>query len=201
MYHTASQIVQFIDHLLQEDQWSYTFDSRHNVFHFWISLSSMIKNVHYIITVRDHSILVYGVCPIGPESKNAEQMRLMSEFLCRTNFGLRNGAFELDFNDGEICYKSYIDCQDSHLSKNVLRDSISCIYLMLKRYLPGIISILLNQDTPQHAIEKCEISNDFFMELLSLLAKGNNASDVDTDAWDHFSSAEPEEDDDDWTEW
>ena len=200
MYHTASQIVQFIDHFLQEDQWAYTFDARRNVFHFWISLSSVIKSFHYIISVRDNSVMVYGVCPIGPDSKNAEQMRLMSEFLCRANFGLRNGAFELDFHDGEICYKSYIDCQDSPLSKNVLRDSITCIYLILKRYLPGIIAILLNQDTPQQAIEKCETSNDFFRELLSLLAKGSSAPDPDPDAWNPPSSGEPEEDDD-WTEW
>lgn len=200
MHHTAIQIVQFIDNLLQEDQWSYTLDSRRNVFHFWISLSSVIKSFHYIITVRDNSIVVYGVCPIGPDSQNAEQMRLISEFLCRANFGLRNGCFELDFNNGEICYKSYIDCQDSHLSKNALRDSISCIYLMLKRYLPGIISLLLNQDTPQQAIERCETSNDFFIELLSLLANGNNASDEDIDSLDHFSSADPE-DNEDWSEW
>ena len=85
-------------------------------------------------------------------------MAQMAEFLCRANYGLQNGCFELDFRDGEIRYKSFIDCDDMMPSFEVIQNSIYCTAGMFQRYAPGIVDIIFSGCTAKAAIEKCEKS-------------------------------------------
>src|SRR5450759_4526798 len=53
-------------------------------------------------------VLFYSYCPIkAPEDKRP----ILADFLTRANYGLYVGNFELDYNDGEIRYKTSIDVE------------------------------------------------------------------------------------------
>lgn len=41
-----------------------------------------------------------------------EQRADVNEYITRANYGLTNGNFEMDFNDGELRYKTNISCYD-----------------------------------------------------------------------------------------
>lgn len=45
----------------------------------------------------------------------------------------------MDFCDGELRYKSFVDCDDQLPSQAVIRNSIGCPISMMKRYAPGIL--------------------------------------------------------------
>ncbi|MEO5952445.1 MAG: YbjN domain-containing protein [Chloroflexia bacterium] len=53
-------------------------------------------------------ILFYSYCPVkAPEDKRP----ILADFLTRANYGLYIGNFEMDFNDGEVRYKTSIDVE------------------------------------------------------------------------------------------
>ena len=54
----------------------------------------------------------------GHAHARPEEMRVpMAEFLTRANYGLRIGNFEMDFEDGEVRYKSSVDFEGIELRR------------------------------------------------------------------------------------
>ena len=45
---------------------------------------------------------VYAISPVGADVSNLEERAAMAEFLCRANYGMRYGNFEMDLQDGEL---------------------------------------------------------------------------------------------------
>lgn len=152
----STSISKAITDFLTEDDWNYTFDAEKGRFQFIMSTNRKLKNVSYIISVRDDSYIVYATSPIGPSADDPDEMARMAEFICRANFGLVNGNFELDFRDGEIRYKTYVNCDGIVPTKGMIRSSIFVIASMYKRYADGIIDVLFKDITPEEAIKNCE---------------------------------------------
>ena len=63
-------------------------------------------------------VLLYSICPQRvPEARRLE----VSHFLTRANYGLADGNFELDFEDGEVRYKTVLHVQADELDGLVLK--------------------------------------------------------------------------------
>ncbi|MBD2356006.1 YbjN domain-containing protein [Tolypothrix sp. FACHB-123] len=95
----------------------------------------------------------YSICPV-----NAPENKLLSiaEFITRANSGMIVGNFELDFNDGEISYKTSIDVEGDRLSFALIKRVVYANVAMMDEYLPGIMSIIYSNVTPVDAIAKIE---------------------------------------------
>ncbi len=155
--HTYSvKISNLIKEFLSMDDWHYSFDDRNGTFQFGLNISAKIKNIKYLVDVDEDSFIVYAYCPIGADTDNTEMMHRMSDFVCRANYGLKNGNFELDMRDGEIRYKCYADCENTLPSIEVVRTSIYFPAVMFERYGTGIAEIIFNNSTAQAAIAKSE---------------------------------------------
>ena len=152
----STEIADAISKFLAEDDWRFSFDGQKGRFNFSVSIAAAIKKIIYDILVHEDSFTVYAASPIGPDEKDREQMTTAMEFICRANYGLRNGNFELDLNDGEIRYKSFVDCEGAFPSREIVKNSIYVPAAMFKRYSEGITSILYKNATAKEAIEKCE---------------------------------------------
>lgn len=87
----------------------------------------------------------------------------MAEFVCRANYGLRDGNFEMDFNDGELRYKCYVNCADRLPSVEAVEKSITCPAAMFSRYSDGIVQILFSDISPADAVARCEEDRFRFM--------------------------------------
>lgn len=127
-----------------------------------------MKNIRYLVDVDDDSVIVYGIAPVGADSDDKQMMTEMAEYICRANYRLQNGAFELDFRDGEIRFKSYVDCEGCVPGKDVIRNSVHCTAMMFERYSPGMIDIIFVGSNAKEAIEKCEKSPE--EELRTMLS-------------------------------
>ena len=152
----STEIADAISKFLAEDDWRFSFDGQKGRFNFSVSIAAAIKKIIYDILVHEDSFTVYAASPIGPDEKDREQMTTAMEFICRANYGLRNGNFELDLNDGEIRYKSFVDCEGALPSREIVKNSIYVPAAVFKRYSEGITSILYKNATAKEAIEKCE---------------------------------------------
>lgn len=97
--------------------------------------------------------MFYSVAPLEAP---ANKIATMAEFLTKANYGLMIGNFELDYNDGEIRYKTSIDVENEQLTTNLVRNLIYVNLETMDNYLPGIVGILNNQLSPDEAIAKIE---------------------------------------------
>jgi hypothetical protein len=64
--------------------------------------------------------------------------------------------FELDFRDGEICYKTSIDVKGANLTFLQLKRLVYANVTMMDEYLPGIMSVIYGDVEPKDAIAQIE---------------------------------------------
>ena len=106
---------------------------------------------------EDDYFCFYSYCPINaPEHKRLE----IAEFITRANSGIRIGNFEMDFEDGEIRYKTSISF-DSFPAKSKMFENLVYVNVsMMDRYLPGIMRVIYGDIDPQEAVEVVENSSE-----------------------------------------
>lgn len=169
----STEIANAIKSYLKEDDWHFSFDEETGLFRFGLSLSSKIKKINYIVDVKEDEYIVYAIAPIGADEEDKKMMVTMAEFVCRANYGLKNGNFELDMRDGEVRFKCFVDCEGITPSKDMVQNSIHCPAAMFKRYGSGIVDIIFGNATAKEAVEKCEkATEDEVRSLLSKLMEG-----------------------------
>ena len=142
-------------HIKENDLHMVSFDEALGSFSFNIQLSSQLST-NIIIRVGEDSFTTMAVCPVRPDTSDAELMARMAEFVCRANFGLKNGCFEFDFTDGELRNKCYISCDNHTPSQEMIRESITIPAAILRRYAPGILGILYSGVDSATAVKACE---------------------------------------------
>lgn len=102
---------------------------------------------------RNNQLLFYSVAGVNaPEEKR----QAISEFITRANYGMAIGNFELDFNDGEIRYKTSLDVDDGPLTNTLIKPAVYVNCLMMDKYLPGIMAVLYADVSPLDAVNKVE---------------------------------------------
>lgn len=152
----SEDIASEIRGFLLDDDWNFDFDDDKGVFKFGVNISGKMKHVNYFVPVREDSYTVYAMSPISADSEDPLSMAEVAKFVCRANYGLRNGNFEIDMRDGELRYKIFIDCDGVLPSREIVRSSIVVPAMMFERYSPGILDVIFKGMTAEEAIAKCE---------------------------------------------
>jgi hypothetical protein len=148
----STQIANTVRKFLTADDWNFSFDDEKGIFTFNLTVKTKMKKISYRVLINDNGYSVYAASPLGAD----DCLHEMAEFICRANYGLRNGNFELDFRDGEVRYKCYVNCDGQMPSTEIVKDSIYVPYFMMKRYGDGIISVIFGNQTAEDAIRTCE---------------------------------------------
>ena len=102
---------------------------------------------------NQQQFIFYSVCPnAAPEDKRPPAM----EFITRANYGLVIGNFEMDVSDGEIRYKTSIDVEGGELNHVLIRQVVYSNVMTMNKYLPGLMSVLYANVSPEQAIHTIE---------------------------------------------
>lgn len=105
------------------------------------------------VRIEAEQLLCYAQAPIkAPE----EQRDAVAEYLTRANYGMYVGNFELDYNDGEVRFKSSIDFEDEPLTANLIRNTIYPAVRLMDTYMPGLMRVIYGGATPKQAVEEIE---------------------------------------------
>jgi hypothetical protein len=100
-----------------------------------------------------NQFVFYSVCPVNvPEHKRME----IAEFITRANYDMAIGNFEMDFEDGEVRFKTSIDVEGTELSLELLNPLLYANVLMMDQYLPGLMSVIYSDVSPATAVEQVE---------------------------------------------
>lgn len=102
---------------------------------------------------EEEQIVFYSVLPINvPQSRRQK----FSEFITRANYGMVIGNFEMDFEDGEIRYKTSIDVEDSELTFALIRQLVYANLIITDQYLPGIMRTIYSEEQPADILASLE---------------------------------------------
>jgi hypothetical protein len=102
-------------------------------------------------------LIFYSYLPVNAP---AERMTAMAEFVTRANRGMRIGNFELDFEDGEIRYKTSIDIEGGELASKMIHNLLQANLSTMDRYFSGIMEVIYTEKSPKELIQKIEGSEE-----------------------------------------
>jgi hypothetical protein len=119
----------------------------------------------------------YSVLPINvPEDKRAK----IAEFITRINYGMIIGNFEMDYDDGEVRYKTSIDVEGAELNTPMIRQVVYANLIITDRYLNGLMRVMYSDLTAEAAIDEID----------------EEALDIDEELEEFFSDDFGDDDDD-----
>ncbi len=132
-----------------EDNWHYAHLEKQSA----LRLAFKGKNDQYDCYAQaiesQQQFIFYCLCPMKiPKSKR----RAVGEFLSRANYGMIIGNFELNFDDGEIRYKTSTAVKNHSLDSDTIKQLVYTNVNMMDEYLPGIIAVTKGGVSPADAI-------------------------------------------------
>ncbi len=137
---------------LQSQEWHFHFDEEKELFTFTMRLKK-IDSVKVFVRIGEDSITTYALLPIHvPQDK----LDMACRYVARANYGMRNGNLELDLNDGEVRYKTYLYAKDRVPAQDEVERYVDICFLTLDRYAEGLMKILYADLDDQEAIKVVE---------------------------------------------
>lgn len=163
------QVTSFFD----EDGWDYQVSDELNI----LSMGFAGVNGKWLCYAQaretEEQFVFYSVLSVNAPEK---RMMKMAEFITRVNYGMVIGNFEMDFEDGEIRYKTSVDVEGTELSSAMIRQIVYANLVITDRYLPGIMLVLYSDQSPSDILET--------VELEDLLDEEDEFEDDDFDDFD-----------------
>jgi hypothetical protein len=103
---------------------------------------------------EDDRVVLISAFPAPVED---DRRPAVGEFCHRANFGLAIGNFELDYDGGEVRFRTSIDVEGSTGDAAMVRNAMVANVLTMDRYVPGLLAVLQGTD-PADAVEDVEES-------------------------------------------
>ncbi len=103
-------------------------------------LSGPLERWKFFAQVVEEQRLIafYSVCPLDvPDDRRPE----VANLLTRANYALAVGNFELDFDDGEVRFKTVLDVE-GQLEPARVKRMVRANGLAMETYLPGIAAVI-----------------------------------------------------------
>lgn len=85
-----------------------------------------------------------------------DRLVAVMELVTRANFGLPVGNFELDLDDGELCFKTSLDLEDVVLTEAMCRNLIDTNLMVTSVYYEALLAVISGEAEPAEAIEAVE---------------------------------------------
>ncbi len=98
---------------------------------------------------RDAQLLIYSVMT---EDVPSEQRSAVAEFLTRVNYVMTIGNFEMDYDDGEVRYKTSVDVEGDRLSMATARQLFALNVATMDLCLPGIEAVIRGDGSPAETL-------------------------------------------------
>ena len=111
----------------------------------------------YARVLPSRKLAIYSVADLHiPEARRPA----MAEFLTRANFGIVVGNFEMDFDDGEVRYKTSLDSDGKVFPGELIEHLLNANLAHMNQYLPGIMGVGFGDLPPIEALRRCEEKPD-----------------------------------------
>jgi hypothetical protein len=183
------QIFNALVEFFEEDEWDFQWMEGASV----LSMGFSGKNGKWQCFAQareaQQQFVFYSVLPINVPP---EKRQKVAELITRINYGMVIGNFEMDFDDGEVRYKTSVDVEGAELTPPMIRQMVYANIIITDRYLSAVMRTIYSDITPLEAIaEADERATMSVMDALAAMFDQEEGDLHDEDEDDDF------EDDDD----
>lgn len=138
-----------------ESEWAFDVDENQSI----IRLEFEGDNTGWVTYAQakepQRQFVYYSVAPLDAPP---DKLLAVAEMITRLNYGIPIGNFEMDFEDGEIRFKSSIDVEESELTDELIRPVVAASIFNMETYLPALIEVIETDDSPIDILERMELT-------------------------------------------
>ena len=145
------QIFNVLVEFFEEDEWDFQWMEGMSVLTMGFSGKNGKWQCFAQAREKQQQFVFYSVLPVNiPKEKRVK----VAEFITRVNYGMVLGNFEMDFEDGEVRYKTSIDVEGAELSAAMIRQIVYSNIIITDRYLTSLMRVSFSDASPEEAIEE-----------------------------------------------
>jgi len=176
---------------MEEEGWKYEILEGETVLRFHFKASA--GRFHFYANVEEDKnwLIFYSYLPVNTP---IEKIPAMAEFITRANRGMPIGNFELDYDDGEIRYKTSIDVEGGELVNKMIDNLLRANLSTMNRYFTSMMELIYGDKSAKELIQKIEGTDELDEESAATLLEGE---DEDFDPGEFPESDEDDEEGED----
>lgn len=138
--------------ILVQDGWEFDFDKKNEIIKLEVRGFSTSFYSYLFVDEEQESLL----CNTHIREKIPSGKRLeVCDFMSRVNYELANGNFEMDMDNGEIRYRTYLDLKDAEPSKEQILNILWNSVLGFDTYYPGLMKLVYCDYSAKEAAALC----------------------------------------------
>jgi hypothetical protein len=141
-----------IDYMEDED-WKYEILEGETIIRFHFKGSAGRLLCYGEVDEEKYWLIFYSYMPVNSPP---EKMASAAEFVTRANRGMRIGNFELDFDDGEIRYKTSLDVEGGDLTPKMIDNLLRANLSTINRYFAGVMELIYGDKPASEVIKRIE---------------------------------------------
>lgn len=148
-------LIEAIKQALDGEGFHYDFNGDH-MFKLGVNLAGKMPSITIYISARPNAIVCRSFAPVNADPKDPETMAKVAEYLDRASYGMNVGAFEMDWNDGELSFRNGFFHSGSIPTYDQIVNLFSVTAVEWNTYGDGLLAVLFGGADPKQTIEKIE---------------------------------------------
>jgi hypothetical protein len=138
---------------LESVGWDYLTTELRDLIRFPLTVEGGKLDCFLRINEAQQMLIFFALYPIAvPEKRRLA----VAELICRANYGLNLGNFEMDFADGELRFRTTHNTDGGCINAEVVRHLIYGNLHTMEKYLPAILAVAFAGHAPTIAIAGVE---------------------------------------------
>ena len=113
----------------------------------------LYNSFRFVMFVEDDVAQNYATLPVSFK----DELPQMAEFITRANYGLKYGAFEMNYDNGDVRFHLTFPMAAIRADKMLLQMLLAIPAQMLDKYAKGFSEVFWDLKTPEEAIKDCEM--------------------------------------------
>ena len=148
---------EYVKKFFDDEDWHYEMhdieDEQRAIFTGGIGgFNGLYGSYRFLLIVGDNEAQCYATFPASAK----EKLPQMAEFITRANYGLKYGAFEMDYDDGEVRFHLAFPMTAVRADEMVMPTLLMAPPRMLDQYSKGFTEVLMDLKSPAEAVKDCE---------------------------------------------
>lgn len=147
--HQSSQLIEPVIGFIESQGWDYEIIERDRA----IKIPFKGKNGNwdlYTQIEQEQFLLFYSILP---NQVPQDYIATVAELLTRVNYGLTLGNFEMDWETGEVRYKTSLDIQSYPLNQQILESIVLFNLYTVDQYLRAIMQVIYSNAKPTDTLK------------------------------------------------
>jgi len=112
-----------------------------------------LASIFAAISIGGDQLVIYFNFGIAAPAERRDEA---ARFIARANWGLMVGNFEMDYDDGQVRFKSSLDFTDAELTETLIRNAIRPAMQAVETYADALVEVIARGKSAADAIRGVE---------------------------------------------